>query len=406
MNVAGLEVKFKYLDGQYKKEADYLKKIKKNQKKYPKDTYILFDCLGGDMAECIDAYSLFRYMKDAGKKAYYVIMEMSPLYEKLKAENNLDGIIPLKNTMYTHPGDFLEITYELLLRAKVVISSFGIYSRPMNKFIVKNPYIKYFFIQHGQIFIPIRMVLAGYFNADNSDKFLISSEKEYEILKQYNFPENKLIKSGLPRWDLLEQTPDCSEEKSIFIMFSWRRLTCDNFDNSLYKQNLLKFLSNKELKNYLKEKNVKVYFAAHHALKGLQGIDFNVDLDNIIQVDSGNVSKYIRKCSCLITDTSSVAFDFMFQNKPVIFYLLDKGDENLEDIERDGFDYFYTSNKDVLPDIYLDEQDVIEKIKHYTENGFQLGESTKNIYSQYFYIKNNIRQNLTEQIDKICSSCD
>jgi hypothetical protein len=49
---------------------------------------------------------------------------------------------------------------------------------------------------------------------------------------------------------------------------------------------------------------------------------------------------YIEKCSLLITDFSSISFDFMFQNKPVLFYYLDINDTtNFSEKEYMKIDY-------------------------------------------------------------------
>lgn len=55
----------------------------------------------------------------------------------------------------------------------------------------------------------------------------------------------------------------------------------------------------------------------HHFLNIIRDLKINIPIKVI---DSCEVSKYIRTSRMLITDYSSVAFDFFFQNKPVIFW--------------------------------------------------------------------------------------
>ncbi len=40
------------------------------------------------------------------------------------------------------------------------------------------------------------------------------------------------------------------------------------------------------------------------------------------------MEQYIERCYFLITDFSSLYFDFMLQKKPVLFYSIDKNDNN------------------------------------------------------------------------------
>ncbi len=56
-----------------------------------------------------------------------------------------------------------------------------------------------------------------------------------------------------------------------------------------------------------------------------------------------------------------------------------------------------------MPNVVFEENDVIDKIKHYVENGFQLEAETKTTYDKFFYTKENIRQKLVEEIDKACA---
>lgn len=401
INLAGIRFKFKYLKGQAKLEQKYIDKIIKYQSKYPKDTYLLFDCLHDDTVEAIDAYSLFLYMKNRGKKAYYVLLKTSDLYKKLEENNNLDGIIGLDNSSKTNPGDCLKEIYKPLLRTKAVITSFGENSYITNKFFKSNPFWQYIFIQHGQVFMPSRSIETGYLFPEKFDKFLVSSNNEANIFKKYHFDENKLIKAGLSRWDLLCNLQP-QQEKSILLMFTWRSLRLLDFEESLYKKNLLSLINNDDLQAYLSEKNIKLYFAPHHALLTNQGVDFEIENKNIEVVNSCNISKYIRNCNALVTDFSSVSFDFMFQNKPVVFYILDKNDSHLNSLERKGLDSF-DYKQYIMPNVLFDEESVVERIKHYVENNFELEPETRQKYDKFFYTKENIRAKLVEEIDKACS---
>ncbi len=402
INIFGFKIKIKKRNIQEKKERRLIAKIKHNQKKYPKDSYLLFDCLNGDISECIDAYSLFRYMRGVGKKAYYVIMKEHPLYKQLEKENNLEGIIALEKSMKDNPGDFLERVYEILLSSKAIITAFDVYSGKSRRFIKKNKYWQYIFIQHGPTFLKETVLQNGYISENKWDRILISSEYEKRALKKYGWQDEKMIKIGLPRWDLL-QAPLSSTERSIFVMFTWRRFGREEFDHSLYKENLLKMLYNEKLHNYLKQHNIKVYFAPHHSLMGLRGISFSPSTENVICVDPNECSKYIRKCSMLITDYSSVTFDFMFQNKPVILYLLDKNDKNLNKWDKEDLRHF-EYKKYLIPNVIFDESKLIEKIKYYVEHNFQLEPDVQYKYDSFFYTKDHICQRLTREIDSACEN--
>ncbi len=400
INICGIKIKFEYYKKeQAKKEHDYINRITRENKRYQKNSYLLFDALHDSSVECIDAYSLFKYMQSIGKKAYYVIPEESELYKQLERQGDLKYIISLKNSTLTNPGDFLEEVFPVLLQCKAIITSFGENSHETNKFFKTYQNWQYFFIQHGQVLIPDRVFETEYLYPEKFDKFLVSSENEYNIFKKYGWQNDKLLKAGLPRWDLLSNAKP--KEHSILIMFTWRRHNLLSFEESLYKKNLSKFLNNKDLQKYLKDNNVKLYFAPHHALKHNQGINFDINNENIEIVNTNQISQYIKKCSCLVTDFSSVSFDFMFQEKPVLFYILDKNDNTLNPIEKRGIDTF-DYKKFILPNVFFNEDEVISKLKHYVENNFELELINKEKYDKFFYTKENIRQKLVEEIDRCC----
>lgn len=396
-NFLGIKFKFKHFKGELKKEDLYIQKIKKNYNKFPSDSYILFDCLHDNTVENIDAYSLFLSMRKQNLNAYYVLLKDTPLYRHLEAENNLENIIPLENSSRECPGEFVKTIYEYLLKAKAVITSFGENSSKINKFFKDFPYWQYIFIQHGPTFLKESVMNKGYLYPEKFDKFLICSEQEKAIFNKYGWSDDKLICCGLPRWDLLNENEQVNE-KSILMMFTWRDINILQFENSKYKHNLLKFLQNSELHDLLRKNNIKLYFANHHAFAANRGINFTIeDSENIKIIDNCEISKYIKQCSCLITDFSSVAFDFMFQDKPVLYYLLDFQDKNLNKYESKDLERF-EYKKFIMPNVFYDEKDVINKLKFYIENNFAIEKENKNKYDKFFYEKEDIRSKLIEAI--------
>jgi len=396
----GIKFNLKQTKGRVGAERYYINLCKKEQKKYPKDTYLLFDCLHDVNAECIDAYSLFEEMQREKIPAYYVIRKQTKLYKQLLQENKLDNVIVLNFSTRSHPNEFIQKIYPVLLRTKAVITSFGENSHEIAKFFKNNSYWQYIFIQHGPTFMKESVLYNGYLYPEKFDKFLICSDMENKIFSKYKFPDSKLIKVGLPRWDLLSDKPK-AQEKSILLMLTWRKIKSENVDASLYKKHLLHLLNNENLKKYLRKKNIKLYFAPHHALKENAHIELNVT-ENVEVISCNEISYYIKHCQCLITDFSSVAFDFMFQNKPVLFYILDYQDRAVGYHDREDLDRF-AFKRYLLPDVFFSEEEVLERLKYYVERNFKIDKETKQIYNKFFYTKTNIRKQLIKELEKICS---
>lgn len=399
ITVLGITVKIRNLTGRTKIEQYYIDKIKKEQKKFNKDTYLLFDCLHDVSAEAVDAYSLFEYMRSIGLSAYYVVRKQSKLYNYLCKEGKLNNVIVLNFSSRSHPNEFISKIYPVLLKTKAVITSFGENSGTIDLFFKRNPYWQYIFIQHGTTYLKESVLYNGYLYPKKFDKVLVCSDKEEALFIKYGFEQRQLIKVGLPRWDLLKQSNKV-KSKSILLMLTWRHLNNINFNQSLYKKNLYELINSEELYTLLKQNNIDLYFVPHHALVGNCKIDFNISNTKFKVIDSNDISKYIRECDCLITDFSSVAFDFMFQNKLVLFYIMDRYDNILgkwdkEDLSK--FDY----KKYILPNICFNYDELIEQIKKCIKNDLKLNDTEQEIYEKFFFTKENIREQIVKKIETI-----
>ncbi len=378
--------------------TDIFKDVLSKHKHYKKDTYILFDCLYDKDAEPIDAYSLFLHMREKNLKAYYVVLKDTNLFRKLEQENNLENIIAITNYSKLDGREFIYSIYDILPKTKAIITSFGT-ENVIDYYFNQIPYLKYIFIQHGQVFFKESVMNNGYINSKKFDNILVSSNIEANIFKKYGWSDDKLIKSALPRWDLLNNK-NSIDEKSIFIMLTWRDTSPDRFAKSLYLKRLSSLLYNINNDHFFIDNNVKIYFAPHHAFKANSNISLLIKHKNIEIVSPHNISQYIKKSSILLTDLSSVAFDFMFQNKPVIFYGLDRGDALLEKKQFIDLELLKQREK-IFPNIFFNEHEVINKLKYYVNRDFTLEKEISDIYNMFFYIKKDIRDDLLKKIEDI-----
>ena len=89
----------------------------------------------------------------------------------------------------------------------------------------------------------------------------------------------------------------------------------------------------------------------------------------------------------------------MFQNKPVIFYLLDINDKNRS--SRDKNNTKNITQKMIFGNSYNNSNEVIEKMKYYVENNFTLEDNLRKKYESLFYYKKNILENLEKVFDQV-----
>lgn len=363
------------------------------------NSYLLWDCLVDSNVECIDAFTLFQYLLNNNKDAYYILLKNSFLYQKLYSENMMKNIIVLENTITENPLEFLEATKHILSKSKFLLTSFVENNSLIKLFFRKEKRFKYVFLQHGVSYFKESVFLKKYMKKKNFNKCLISSTIEKGLFNAYSIYDEQLILSGLPRWDLLNNKSYLQiTEKNIFIMFTYRVFN-NRIEESLYYNNILNLFKNEELISYLTQYGIKLFFAPHHKIVDkLSHIARNNSYIQIVTQDK--ISYYIKNSSMLLTDFSSIVFDFMFQNKPVVLYGLDYGDKKLS--KYDQFDLNkLMQKKESFPNIFFKEEEVVSCIKKYIDNKFKIDEETCEIYNNFFTVRKNICKHLIETLEKI-----
>ena len=101
----------------------------------------------------------------------------------------------------------------------------------------------------------------------------------------------------------------------------------------------------------------------------------------------------------MVTDFSSISFDFIFQNKPSLFYLLDY------------YEKFNYKEKIILKEFpkcsfianntFYNQNSLINKIIYYVERKFRIEDKLKKEYENVFYYKKNIIQRIVGIINNI-----
>ena len=153
-------------------------------------------------------------------------------------------------------------------------------------------------------------------------------------------------------------------------MFTWREIIRNKKISSHYFKNIFNLILNKKLKLELKANNITLYFALHHKvyvnykykIKGIKYI-------NLIQIK--NIAEYIEKSNLLITDFSSIIFDFIYQRKPAIIYIPDYNDNLISIIYKKTYYELIQLMKNrtiQFENQFFDIDSVINKIIFYLKN--------------------------------------
>ena len=345
----------------------YLTIIDNNRYIYQKTHYLLSDFFN-DNIEPSDAFPIFKEMIKKKFDAYYLTISKL-IYNEFCSNNN--NCYNNKHIIYgirTINGDFLERFLELFLKLKVVITAEQ-YNTIDNIF-YNIEYITYIFLGHGVQYIK-SYLYKDYLSYKKFDKMLLPPCRIIiDVALKSGWKNENIIKIGLPKWDNYDIfnkneiifKHEKNVEKSIFIMFTWRKIKKGQNMSELYYDNLYNILYNSNINKELKDRNIIIYFCYHHNLKDKRKIKTN---NKVRYINQNDISYLLKSSSLIITDFSAIMFDAIIQKKPLILYIPDALDTNLKD--KYLFDYYETIMKIkkgtiYLYEIFFDLNDVINKI--------------------------------------------
>lgn len=315
-----------------------------------------------------NARHLFEYSvnKKDGVNKYYVLNESSNDFNVMKkVSKNILKFGSLKHQLY-------------FLFSEKIISSY-VNENFINPFYFKTPSLynglkttKRYFLQHGVTKDNISEFIKKY--DKNLSLIVTVSDLEHDSFLEegYNFDKNIIQTLGFPRFDKLKKEETI---KQILFIPTWR-LELDNeskFVNSKYYERINNFLNNKNLEKILKKYGYNLIFKPHPEI--IKYINkFNVP-DYVEISQDTSYQELFRKSSLLITDYSSVFFDFGYLKKPIIYYQND--------------DYHYTEgyfNYDTMGfgKVVNTENELINLIKKYVDKDCVIEEEYVNRINQFF----------------------
>ena len=387
-------IKFNKNEFQSCKYYFYLTIIDNNRYLYPKTHYLLSDFFSEDI-ESSEAFPVFQEMLKRNLKVHYVTMSWE-IYERFCLSNKTC----LKDLQLIYGvrainGNILEKFFELFLRLKAVIAAEK-YDDIDNLF-YNIDYIVYIFLGHGVTYVK-SFLYNDYLSPKKYNKILLTpSERIFNLAIRAGWEEENIIKIGYPKWDnyelyLTKKSSDINskkKERSIFMMFTWRRVQIGKQVSNLYYNNIFNLLNDSEINKLLYWNNVKLYFCYHHALRDKKIIEINNNT-NIRFIAQKEISQLLKNSSLIITDFSSILFDAIVQKKPLILFIPDGKDKKLQNIYVN--EYYETitkiKNGDIyLGEVFLDLNEVVNKIIYYIKNNFVVEKKRLEFYKK-FNLKN------------------
>ncbi len=312
-----------------------------------------------------NGYHFFKYVREQHPDdfCFYAIKKDDAEYDKVSMLGNVIKYGSLKHWLY-----YMSANYNISSQKGgnpcpifwyIMHVTFGLYRNRV-------------FLQHGVTKDDLDWL---YYKKTKFKYFITGTKQEYDyIKKQYGYPDNSVVLTGFPRWDNLLSTKTSRARRSVLVMPTWRDwLGGDrndfsrekNFEQTEYYKNWNGLLNDEEFLQYIEKNDIDVYFYPHINMQQFLPL-FTSGSKNIKLISTNqDIQDYFKKCDIMITDYSSVAFDFAYLDKPVIYYQFDEDEyrsrqykEGYFNYRRDGFGPVVKNCPDVIDSLckLLDEK--------------------------------------------------
>ncbi|WP_404932427.1 CDP-glycerol glycerophosphotransferase family protein [Pediococcus acidilactici] len=304
----------------YNKDAyDYYRANKNNWKKIAKQASDRNIWLIGERSYKAqdNGFRFFKYLRENHPEieAYYVIRE-----DSIERKN----VDPLGNVIFTKSKEH----FEKAIQAKYICGTHHphfLYPIRSKEYTDKIS-AKKVFLQHGVLGTKnIAKIYGKATTGFQTDLFITSSEKEKQIVTtDLGYSSSEVAVTGLARFDSLF-TKDLPLKRQLLIIPTWRDwITNDErFRESEYLERYRKLLFDPRLLSFSKKYNMKLIFCLHPNMQDY--LDYFKDAPvTLISQGEVDVQALIKESTMMLTDYSSVAFDFSFLHKPVLYYQFDR----------------------------------------------------------------------------------
>jgi CDP-glycerol glycerophosphotransferase (TagB/SpsB family) len=253
------------------------------------------------------------------------------------------------------------------------------------------------FLQHG--IMGFKKTGWWYNRSHNSmDIFCVSSALEKNIIDRYfDFSEQVPQITGLARYDrLTNRTP--RSRQTILYMPTWRDWQVDTIEESLFADTVSSLLNNRSLLTLLGDNDIILKFYPHKNMRRVlddSRLHFqersrdrgkksdplqngNSKRIQLIRPGQETVQDLLCTSNLLITDYSSVCWDFFYLAKPVLFYQFDQEEYLLKKGS------YLNLNRDSFGEVFQEEKLLIAAMERYIRTNFRELSRYRPLRKKYF----------------------
>lgn len=259
----------------------------------------------------------FRYMRENHPEvdAYYVIRDDSPERRNVedldhvlsyRSVEHIDRVLQAERIVGSHHPDFLYPSRSPRFRRRVKAEKV--------------------FLQHGVT--GAKWMVPNYGKAVSgfeTSLVCVCSDREKEFfVNDFGYAPNEVAVTGFARFDALFRDDVPLVERQIVVMPTWRPWLQDptTFTESEYYRRWHDLVTGPGMRELEERTGAEVVFCLH---PNMQQFSQHFSSEHVRVVVQGeiDVQHLIKESAVMVTDYSSVAFDFAFLQKPVIYYQFD-----------------------------------------------------------------------------------
>ncbi len=298
--------------------------------KYRKRKIYLLAERGTDARD--NGYHMYRYIRQNHPEleAYYVITQDSADREKVLPYGNV-----VKHGSLQHYLLFIAAKYKISTHIAGYSPYIYFYTKYVNKL---HWHGKKIFLQHGVTPYDLPQL---YREKTDVALFICGAKPEFDYLSEKFHYDDQLKYTGFARYDALH---DIVLKKQILIMPTWRQFLAGQSDETLAQSQYVKtwnaVLQDPKLIAETKQAGLQIVFYPHYELQKKLHL-FTAGDDSVVIADFAHydVQQLLKESQLLVTDYSSVYFDFAYMKKPCIYYQFDVQRFFSEHYAKGYFDY-------------------------------------------------------------------
>lgn len=342
--------------------------------------------------------AMFKYVcehKPNGVRPMFMIGEgaKSDVVSRLRSEGEV---------IFAEDKDY---PYYFLMAKKLVTSSGGEFTinpfGPNRKYLIDMFKYRYYFTNHGV-------------NCGNCSTWLNKFNKKIDVFfttgvnetqriidDDYLYTKEQLVITGLPRYDLLYE----DTKKQILILPTWRRaikesydqntssVYFDGFKNTEYFKFYNGLINDEKLLSAMREQGYKGIFCLH-PIHMKQSVDFQEN--DVFRINNGFVdyNKVFAESAVLVTDYSTIAFDFAHLKKPIVYSQFDQDEFYENQIYGRGFFDYY---KDGFGPVCETREKVVNELISLIENDCKNNYIDK-VENFFYYLDDNNCKRVYEKL--------